>query len=98
MRKYILVCLYVRRGVEQDYGSGQLVSLSSRARACRAQFNLGYAYRNGEGVEQDYVEAVSWFRLAAEQGNAGAQDNLGYAYRNGEVLSKTMLKRSNGIA
>ena len=23
-----------------------------------AQYNLGYAYRNGEGVEQDFVEAV----------------------------------------
>ena len=46
----------------------------------RAQYNLGYAYDNGEGVEQDYVEAVKWFRLAAEQGNADAQYNLGYAY------------------
>ena len=34
----------------------------------------------GEGVEQDYAEAVKWYRLAAEQGNADAQYNLGYAY------------------
>ena len=33
-----------------------------------------------EGVEQDYVEAVKWYRLAAEQGNADAQYNLGVAY------------------
>ena len=34
-------------------------------------------YYNGEGVPQDYQEAVSWFRLAAEQGDASAQFNLG---------------------
>ena len=35
-----------------------------------AQTNLGYAYSNGRGVEQDYAEAVKWYRLAAEQGDA----------------------------
>ena len=33
-----------------------------------AQFYLGVAYSNGEGVEQDYAVAVKWLRLAAEQG------------------------------
>jgi uncharacterized protein len=28
-------------------------------------------YDNGDGVIQDYAEAVKWYRLAAEQGNAG---------------------------
>jgi TPR repeat protein len=27
-------------------------------------------YANGEGVPQDYAEAVKWYRKAAEQGNA----------------------------
>jgi TPR repeat protein len=45
-----------------------------------AQFNLGYACDNGEGVPEDKAEAVKWFRLAAEQGFADAQFNLGYAY------------------
>ena len=35
-----------------------------------AQTNLGNRYRNGEGVPQDYKEAVKWYRLAAEQGIA----------------------------
>ena len=35
------------------------------------------------GVEQDYVEAVSWYRLAAEQGYADAQYALGAAYSQG---------------
>jgi hypothetical protein len=32
-----------------------------------AQFDLGYMYDTGEGVPQDEVEAVRWYRLAAEQ-------------------------------
>jgi uncharacterized protein len=31
-------------------------------------------------VPQDYAEAVRWYRLAADQGNADAQAGLGYMY------------------
>ena len=41
-------------------------------------------YDNGEGVPEDDAEAVKWYRLAAEQGYAGAQSNLGVMYSNGE--------------
>ena len=34
-----------------------------------AQVPLGIAYALGQGVPQDYVEAVSWYRKAADQGN-----------------------------
>ena len=37
-------------------------------------------YANGEGVPQDYAEAVKWYRRAAEQGYAAAQYNLGAVY------------------
>ena len=37
-------------------------------------------YANGEGVPEDHAEAVRWFRLAAEQGDAEAQYNLGLMY------------------
>jgi TPR repeat protein len=47
-----------------------------------AQYNLGFMYNNGEGVLQDYAEAVKWYRLAAEQGNADAQYKLGVMYTN----------------
>ena len=49
-----------------------------------AQFLLGRRYFNGEGVPQNYQEAVKWFRLAAEQGDADAQFLLGRRYFNGE--------------
>jgi TPR repeat protein len=34
-------------------------------------------------VAQDYIEAVRWFRKAAEQGHMEAQYNLGLLYENG---------------
>jgi TPR repeat protein len=38
-------------------------------------YNIG-----GQGVPQDYAEAVKWYRKAADQGNAEAQFWLGAAY------------------
>ena len=34
-------------------------------------------YGDGQGVPQDYAEALKWLRLAAAQGLASAQYNLG---------------------
>ena len=48
-----------------------------------AQYNLGVMYDNGQGVPQNYAEAVKWYRLAADQGDASAQYNLGVMYDNG---------------
>ena len=41
--------------------------------------DLGVCYYNGDGVKKDFVEAVKWYRLAADQGYADAQCNLGVA-------------------
>ncbi|MEE8494655.1 MAG: tetratricopeptide repeat protein [Nitrospirales bacterium] len=49
-----------------------------------AQKYLGNMYRRGDGVPQDYQEAVRWYRLAAEQGHAGAQAQLGLMYTKGQ--------------
>eukprot|EP00729_Bicosta_minor_P033020 gene33020-biopygen23682 len=53
-----------------------------------AQYNLGCLYDTGKGVKQDHVEAVKWYRKAAEAGDAGAQYNLGTMYDNGEGVEK----------
>jgi hypothetical protein len=49
-------------------------------------------YDNGEGVPENDAEAVRWFRLAAEQGNALAQSNLGVMYANGEGVLGAQLE------
>ena len=53
-----------------------------------AQYDLGFAYENGEGVAEDKREAVRWYRKGAEQGHAIAQNNLGYAYSFGIAEDK----------
>ena len=45
---------------------------------------MGWCYEKGQGVPQDYAEAVKWYRKAAEQGYADAQYNLGSCYYNGK--------------
>jgi len=53
-----------------------------------AQYILGLLYTNGEGVPQDYKEAVRLYRAAAEQGHAGAQKSLGDMYDDGSGVSQ----------
>ncbi|MCP4305497.1 MAG: SEL1-like repeat protein [bacterium] len=38
-----------------------------------AQLRLGRMYAYGQGVPQDYVEAMKWFQLAAAQGHENAK-------------------------
>jgi len=53
-----------------------------------AQYNLGLMYARGDGVPQDYNEAVKWYTKAAEQGDAAAQLNLGVMYHEGHGVSQ----------
>ena len=49
-------------------------------------------YVYGQGVAQDYGEAVRFYRLAAEQGYAPAQFNLGVSYATGEGVAQDMVR------
>jgi len=53
-----------------------------------AQATLGLMYTEGEGVAQDYQEAVRWYRLAAEQDHASGQFSLGAMYIAGHGVPK----------
>mgnify|MGYP003678962787 CR=1 FL=1 len=46
-------------------------------------------YDKGQGVIQDYKQAVKWYRKAAEQGNAIAQFNLAFMYDKGEGVTQS---------
>ena len=48
-----------------------------------AQYQLGFMYETGQGVEQDYRRAAQWYEKAAAQGHAQAQYQLGCLYREG---------------
>jgi len=57
-----------------------------------AQYNLGVIYSHGEGVPQNYAEAMKWFKKAADQGVARAQYNLGLMYYEGEGVPQNFIK------
>jgi hypothetical protein len=42
----------------------------------RAEYNLGAAYTNGQGIAKDDGQAFAWFRKAAEHGNEAAKKKL----------------------
>lgn len=49
-----------------------------------AQYNLGWLYANGNGLNVDVDEALRWWREAADQGHADAQFAIGLALVTGE--------------
>ena len=53
-----------------------------------AQYNLAFCYESGQGVELDCVEAVKWYRKAAEQGSAINQFTLGLHYAFGKGVEQ----------
>ena len=53
-----------------------------------AQHNIAVMYQKGQGVPQDYPQAVRWYTRAAERGHATAQHNLAVMHQNGEGVLK----------
>jgi uncharacterized protein len=43
-----------------------------------AQLIMGHRYDNGEGIAQDYAEAVKWYRKSAEQDHVLGQSTLAW--------------------
>jgi len=58
----------------------------------QAQFKLGLMYDEGQGVAQDYVEAVKWYQKAAGQGDADAQFKFGVCYERGKGVTQDYAK------
>jgi TPR repeat protein len=54
----------------------------------KAQFAFGTMYRDGQGVAQDYGEALRWWGKAAEQGVIDAQFALGNIYAGGSGVAR----------
>ena len=48
-------------------------------------------YQSGQGVKQDYDEALKWHRKAIAQGSAVAQNNLGEMYQWGTGVQRRLL-------
>lgn len=67
-----LAAALIALGLNQAVWAGRRIGFSGKLAGGRtgnaaAQFNLGVMYENGQGVRQDYVQAVQWYRKASEQ-------------------------------
>ena len=45
-------------------------------------------YQKGQGVRENHVQAVKWYRKGAEQGGADAQIGLGLMYYRGQGVPR----------
>lgn len=60
------------------------INLNTESSDAAMQLRTAFKYVKGDGVTQDYKQAIYWFTKAAEQGNIVAQTSLGYIYQKGE--------------
>lgn len=98
----LLLCLFASLPVRADFNDGVVAylmgqydtayatmrSLAESSNHAYAQYYVGMMHLNGQGVAQDYEEAASWFRKAAEQSISQAQYKLGNLYLNGQGLPR----------
>ena len=54
-------------------------------------------YAKGQGVAQDYQQALAWYKKAANQGDATAQNNVGWMYFTAKAWRGTTNKLRRGI-
>ena len=57
-----------------------------------SQYNLGYIYCNGEGVNKDPIKGINFFILSSMNGNNDASFIVGYFYHEGVYLHKDINK------
>jgi TPR repeat protein len=70
-------------GPRDDRKGFELFLEAARRRHASAEFNVGECYAAGRGVDQDFVEAATWYAMAAKQGYIPAMRNLAICYEHG---------------
>jgi len=75
---------------EGDYAAAmeKWLFLSKFAYTSQAETEIGKLYLEGKGVDQDDVEAVRWFQLAADNYDLGGIYHLGRQYLLGEGIEQ----------
>lgn len=85
MKRIVLIALlYLLTGAFVYADDSSLTMERAKQGNRIAQTDLAFMYYGGEGVPQDYAEAVKWFRMAANQDFVLAQYGLGIMYDQGK--------------
>lgn len=82
MRAVVIMLVLSLRATAQTDTVNRLATSVNEAEAgdAEAQFQLGRAYEEGNGIPQDDQLAVKWYKRSAERGNVRAENNLGVMY------------------
>ena len=84
----VLFCLLfiIVDGYENNksYENDDIVKLTS----AEFMYQKGYNYHKGQGVSQDYKQALFWYKKAAEKGNTKAMNSIGFCYDRGLGVSQ----------
>lgn len=88
--RYMIAVIVLVAGLVAQAWADNVTAIRSLAENgdAKAQFALGTMYRDGQGVEQDYPEALRWWRSAAEMGLLDAKLALGNIYAGGSGIAK----------
>ena len=81
----------LNRASQIEADANPLLDLRAKAETgdAESQNQLGQAFYAGKrGVPEDPVEAVKWFRKAADQNHPAAQYNLAVGYERGDGVAK----------
>jgi TPR repeat protein len=83
----------------EDLSSSDLITLQAKATQGdpEAQTQLGKFYCGENPSDQDFIQAETWFRRAADQGHSGGQFGLGTLYFFGMGVQKDYAKATQWI-
>jgi len=90
-----------QRGRNFEFAQGTNADMSKAAQCylkaadlglAQAQFSLARLYIAGEGVRENYQQALRWLRQAAAQDYSPAKNRLGVMYEHGEGVPKDLVE------
>lgn len=76
---------YILDKAEQDSEAVKWYRQAAEQGSAEGQYGLGQMYLNGEGVERDYEQGISWITKAAENGLTAAMRTLALNYERGSI-------------
>jgi TPR repeat protein len=73
----------VSKNMAEAVRKWQFAAANEKIADAGAEYNLGLAYRSGDGIDADAAKSHYWMRRAARRGHVLAQTNLGLMYLEG---------------
>lgn len=76
-------------GEARAWTTAEIEDIRTKATAgnVASMYALGLAYADGDGVEQDYRQAMQWYLKAANLGDRDAMNNIGALYSSGHGVA-----------